>query len=154
MAKASQLALKYDGECLSLNSQQSLSKGNPSIKFKCQQGHVFSKFANELLDTGFGMRKSSAATVASSSDEESQPSSDQWCPKCESFFLNCKRTAVQSGFKLTGKLYSANLGFKCPEKNHLIKISYNRRLSSCPISCNQCRKEERENAKIQMLKEE
>ena len=71
LAKAGQLASKYDGECLSLNSHLSVVKGTPSLKFKCQQGHVFYKFANELLDTGFGLRKSSVATIASSSDEES-----------------------------------------------------------------------------------
>lgn len=153
LAKASQLASKYDGECLSLNSHISVVKGCPSLKFKCQQGHVFYKFANELLDTSFGMRKSSATTVASS-DEESSPSRDQWCPKCESFYLNCQKTAAKSGFKLSGKIFSTNLSFKCPEKKHPTKISYNRRLTSCPLICTQCRKEERENAKIQMLEEE
>jgi hypothetical protein len=154
LAKASQLASKYDGECLSLNSHISVVKGCLSLKFKCQQGHVFYKFANELLDTSFGMRKSSAATVASSSDEEASPSREQWCPKCESFYLNCQKTATKSGFKLSGKIYSINLGFKCPEKKHLTKISYNRRLTSCPLVCTLCRKEEIENAKIQMREEE
>jgi hypothetical protein len=70
LAKASQLATKFEGECLSVNCHISVVKGRQAIKFKCQQGHIFYKYTDELVDTSYGLRKSSVVTMASSSDEE------------------------------------------------------------------------------------
>lgn len=85
LQKAAQLASKYDGECLSLNTRLSIVKGSQALKFKCQQGHVFYRFVDEINSCSFGFRKASAATMASS-DEESSPLSEPWCHKCEAFY--------------------------------------------------------------------
>lgn len=103
-------------------------------------------------------RKMSCATLASSSDEESNsaaPSSDSsWCQKCEVFWRTCNAQARDNGFKLIGGVYAAKLSFSCPEKGHLTKISYSRRLNAGPLSCSACKKEERDAQKNILRAEE
>lgn len=52
--KANQLAAHFDGECLSSNSEGTLShisivRGNQALKFKCKHGHAFYKFIDEFM---------------------------------------------------------------------------------------------------------
>lgn len=54
---------------------------------------------------------------------------------------------------MVGELYG-KIMFKCPTKQHPIKISYSRRLSHQPLLCAACHKLERERQKNQIREEE
>ena len=80
LSLACNFARKFNGECLSQTDSQatthiSMIKGQPSIKFKCGQGHVFYKPTCELLFTS-SARKFSFATAASSSHNSDNDDSD------------------------------------------------------------------------------
>ena len=164
--KATGLVSFFGGECLSL-SKLSIVKGAEAFKFKCNNGHIFYKFATELqqLRLPFNRRhsKTTASSVSSvSSDEEmmlgtwrdSNPLSGVWCPKCESFFKSAELIAKNCGFKLCGDLYSNNLVLRCLKaKHHTTPISYKHRLQA-NMKCAGCRKEEREAVKQRLREEE
>jgi hypothetical protein len=97
LSKSCLFARKFNGECLSQTDDAttthiSMVKGQPSIKFKCHQGHVFYKATCEMDSTTKLDRKFSMSTAASSSnnsDEDSDDSDKTWCPKCVAFYRNC-----------------------------------------------------------------
>jgi len=145
-------------------------KGEKSFKFKCQNGHTFYKFMHEIRNTNLVMqRKFSLSTAATSSPVEScdedmcsteGPRSsnstcrDSWCNRCVILYRDFQDVAERSGFTLVGKLYSRKLAFKCP-KNHLTKIrDCSKRLHQGVVSCADCRKEEKEAVKREMMEDE
>lgn len=155
LKRASQLSKKFQGDCLSQKAEHiSVVKGQQSIKFKCEQGHVFYKPVDELsFEVPSRTRKFSLQTAANSDDDSDD--SQQWCPKCVAFYRNCQSTAQQYGFVLQGKLFGS-LAFSCSKADsHLSKISYSRRITnSSPLVCIQCHKQERERVKSALKDEE
>lgn len=139
----------------------SICKGQESVKFKCQNGHVFYKYVDQLktLIKNASGRKFSASTAASnsgSSDEESLDAAHQfgcWCPKCEEFYSACRTMAKESGFKLEGKIFSTNLSYRCPERKHSLPLSYNKRVSQI-LNCADCKREQKEALKQKLRQEE
>jgi hypothetical protein len=76
----------------------------------------------------------------------------EWCYKCKRFFENCKEVAQKVGIVVVEGLYQTKITLLCEKKNHLIKISYSKKLHT--LSCSDCRKEEREEWKEQLKQEE
>lgn len=150
MENGNKLAALFDGKVLT-GRVLSICKAQDAVKFRCQNLHVFYKYVDGLKQaiknaTGRKFSASTAASSSTSSDEDAQDAAAQfgsWCPKCESFYSGCKTTARNAGFKLVGKMYSDNLAFRCPDRKHLMPISYNKRISQS-MSCAECRREQKE----------
>lgn len=159
MSQAKKLAGLFEGVVLT-EKVLSICKAQDSVKFRCQNGHVFYKYVDSLkaqIKNALG-RKLSASTAASSasSDEEAQDAAHMfgcWCPKCEEFFTACRKIARDAGFKLEGKLYSKSLAFRCPDRKHCMPISYNKRVSQI-ASCADCKREQKEALKEKLRREE
>lgn len=160
MTLAKKLASLFEGSVLT-DKVLSICKAQESVKFKCQNGHVFYKVVDSLkthVKTATG-RKLSASTAASSSISSDEEANDAahlygcWCPKCEEFYSACKTIAKQAGFRLDGKIYSKTLNFKCAESKHCMPVSYNKRISQS-LSCSDCKREQKEAIKEKLRQEE
>ena len=141
------LAGLFEGSVLS-DKTFSICKSMESVKFRCQNGHVFYKQVDQLKAclknaTGRKISVSTAASMSTSSDEESLDAAHQygcWCPKCEEFYSICKTVGKNSGFKLEGRCYAKTLSFICSGSNHLMPIYYNKKVSQI-LSCTDCKRE-------------
>jgi len=160
IANANKLASIFEGSVLT-DKVLSICKAQESVKFKCQNGHVFYKSVDSLKihikhATGRKHSASTAASASLSSDDEASDAAHLygcWCPKCEEFYAACNTIAKQAGFRLDGKLYSKILNFRCAERKHCTPISYNKRISQS-LSCQHCKREQKEALKEKLRQEE
>lgn len=164
MCQARRLAAIFEGVVLTEKAfslcklQEKLQE---SVKFRCQNGHTFYKQVESLKTSlrnasGRKLSASTAASMSVSSDDETIDVAHQygcWCPKCEEFYSACKQIAKSSGFRLSGKLFSKDLSFRCPAANHCVPI-LNFKKVSATLSCAECKKDQREAFKQKLKQEE
>jgi hypothetical protein len=163
LAQANRLAALFEGSVLT-DTVLSICKGQESVKFRCQNGHVFYRYVDKLRTciktaTSRKLSASTAASMSASSDEEALDAAHQfgsWCPKCEEFYSAAKAFAKESGYKLEGKLFSKHLSLKCPERKHSVPLpySYSKQRINIISQCQECKREHKEALKQKLRQEE
>lgn len=119
---------------------------------------------NLVMQRKFSLSTAATSSPVESSDEDMSSSDgprsssstcrDSWCNRCVTLYRDFQNVAERSGFTLVGKLYSRKLAFKC-EKNHLTKIrDCSKRLHQEVVNCADCRREEKEAVKREMMEDE
>ena len=91
--KASDLARHFKGKYLKDTTSHSKSKS--SLRFTCQNGHVFMK------------------TVESVSKFDSDFPDQDWCHKCKKFFTNCQVFAAKNDILILEGLYEPKITLMC-----------------------------------------
>ena len=151
-------------------TQFSVCKGELSMRFTCQNEHNFFLTVEQLrlLDLdAIGRQYKSFRSQVHRIQQEQDPygtlmtmPKDCWCNRCTEFYDYCEESINHSSIELVGGLFTKQLVFRCLSKRHVFCVSslrkckYQTQYRVQDYSCPDCKRETKEQQRLQQLQEE